>query len=121
MITVPSSPAVPTPTQYTYVGIMSPFQKSTTAFPAPVYDAPLIEQSMITILLTTPGERLNRPTFGSNIQSRLFDNTGQLLESEIRSDVISALGRWEPRAAVTSVGVVMSNDADGVLDVINIT
>ena len=91
-----------------FLGIAFPFQKSTTSLPLPVVDSNLIKQSMIQILLTGSGERLMRPTFGSGVQARVFENTGSLLEQSLRLETISSLAKWEPRAQVTSVGVVSS-------------
>ncbi len=89
----------------TFQGIAFPYQKGNTSFPSKVEDALLVRQSIIQILLTEPGERLMRPTFGSGLMSRVFDNNDVLLESIIQAEVFSAVGRWEPRAIVQGVDV----------------
>lgn len=89
----------------TFQGIAFPYQKGSSSFPLKVEDALLIRQSIIQILLTEPGERLMRPTFGSGLMSRVFDNNDVLLESILQAEVFSAVGRWEPRAIVRSVDV----------------
>lgn len=88
-----------------FLGIAFPFQVGSTAFPAPVYDADLIKQSIIQILLTTPGERVFRPDFGSNIQAVVFENTGSALVQMVRATVLSAITKWEPRVIIQAIEV----------------
>ena len=47
-----------------------------------------------------------RPTFGSGLMSRVFDNNDAVLEALLQAEVFSAVGKWEPRAIVRTVGVV---------------
>lgn len=87
----------------TFKGIAFPYQKGTASFPDKAEDSLLIRQSIIQILLTEPGERLMRPTFGSGLMSRVFENNDPILESILQAEVFSAIGRWEPRAIVRGV------------------
>jgi len=89
----------------TFRGILFPYQKGSTSFPAKAEDSELIRQSIIQILLTEGGERVMRPDFGSGLMSRVFDNNDAVLESLLQAEVFSAIGRWEPRAIVRSVDV----------------
>jgi uncharacterized protein len=50
----------------------------------------LIEQ----VLFTTPGERVNQPTFGSGVMSLLFGANGDIVQATTEHVVRSALQQW---------------------------
>ena len=60
----------------------------------------LIKESITRILLTSKGERVNNPEFGSNLQSFLFSHADF---EEIEQDIKESLKRWEPRAALQNI------------------
>jgi phage baseplate assembly protein W len=86
-----------------YRGIAFPFQKGEQAFPTPVTDDLLVRQSIEQILMTTPTERVMRPAFGCNLQKFVFDNNDDLLPQLLRMEIVGAIGKWEPRAAIQDV------------------
>lgn len=63
-------------------------------------DNDLLKESITRILLTSKGERVNNPEFGSNLQSFIFSHASF---EEIEEDIISSLNRWEPRIAVQNI------------------
>jgi phage baseplate assembly protein W len=87
----------------TYRGIAFPFGRSSSSLPAAVSDEELVAQSIQQIVLTAPGERVMRPDFGSNAYSFVFENNDEILEELIRSEVVGAIGKYEPRATVQNV------------------
>lgn len=93
-----------------YSGISFPFRRSATSLPARATDNELIRQSLVQIVSTTKGERVMRPDFGTNIINYIFDNNDDLLAELIRSDVFSAVGRYESRVILTDVQVVRSDE-----------
>ena len=64
-----------------------------------------VEQSIRAILLTEPGERIARPTFGAGLRRFLFAPNGLELRTQIRATVTDALGRDEPRIRLEDVTV----------------
>ncbi|MEW9529291.1 GPW/gp25 family protein [Microbispora sp. NPDC049125] len=56
------------------------------------YARALIEQ----VLFTAPGERVNRPTFGSGIHQLVFEPAGSELADATRLLVHAALQQWLP-------------------------
>jgi phage baseplate assembly protein W len=64
-----------------------------------------IRQSIWMILSTSPGERLMRPTFGSNLQDLVFRINNAGLAGAAASAVRDALAVWEPRIDVLDVNV----------------
>ena len=72
-----------------------------------------LDSSIRMILITAPGERVMRPTFGCRIWELLFEpinaNTLGLMAVAVRE----ALGQWEPRVDVENVLVEPVDDIDG--------
>jgi phage baseplate assembly protein W len=67
-------------------------------------DLDLLEESITRILLTVPGERVGNVNFGSRLQNYLFDLSAVFIE-EARSDIYSAINKWEPRVNVTNITI----------------
>lgn len=64
-----------------------------------------VEQSIRAILLTQPGERIARPTFGAGLRRFLFAPNSLELRTQIRATVTDALTRDEPRIRLETVTV----------------
>jgi phage baseplate assembly protein W len=86
-------------------GINFPFTKSAQALPAPVTDSDLIKQSLEQIIMTGKNERVMRPDFGSGVLRFVFENNDELLNELIRAEVMSAVGRFEPRVAIQDIEI----------------
>jgi len=56
-----------------------------------------IAQAIRIILTTRRGERVMRPTFGSDLHNYLFEVPGYGVQAQIAEEVVSALETWEPR------------------------
>ncbi|HOB47594.1 MAG TPA: GPW/gp25 family protein, partial [Zoogloea sp.] len=70
-----------------------------------VEGAAAVEQSIRTLLLTEPGERIARPNFGVGLRRFLFAPNSLELRTQIRAAVTEALERDEARIRVESVTV----------------
>lgn len=81
----------------------------------------LVKSSVLQILMTSKGERPWNPEFGCDVQKFLFETDNAGNSDTIRSLVVEALQRWEPRIKVTvnDVEVVQSLDAGQIDLVIN--
>lgn len=88
-----------------FIGIAFPFKRSTTSLPASVTDNDLIRQSLAQIVLTGRGERVMRPSFGSNAYAFVFENNSQIFQESVRADIMNAIGKFETRVIVQSVDV----------------
>ena len=62
-----------------------------------------IEQAILIILRTAPGQRLMRPEFGCELHELVFMPNNSDTAARIKRAVRQALGRWEPRIRVHSV------------------
>ncbi len=87
----------------TFIGFDFPFQKSAASLPAQVSDDDLIRASLQQIVLTSPGERVMRPTFGCDAIRFVFDNNNDLLSTQVANEVRTAIARFEPRVIVQQV------------------
>jgi hypothetical protein len=100
-------------------GINFPFTKGKTALPEPVFDAELVKESLQQIVLTGRNQRVMRPDFGCDAVRFVFEPNDDLLAELIRTEVNSAIGRFEPRVIVQEIGVVRNTDKGEVLITIN--
>jgi phage baseplate assembly protein W len=62
-----------------------------------------LEQSMIIILTTSPGQRVMRTTFGCRLHELVFAPNNNQTAARARRFVEDALRMWEPRVSVVEV------------------
>jgi hypothetical protein len=53
-----------------------------------------VEQMMLQVLLTNPGERLNRPDFGCGLRRMVFAPNSDVAASLVKVSVHQGLGTW---------------------------
>ncbi len=75
------------------------------------YVSALIEQ----VLLTAPGERVNRPDFGCGLQGMVFSTVSDATQAALQANVHAALQRW--LADVIQVQDVLVEAQDSALQV----
>lgn len=69
-------------------------------------DHRLIINDLIILLMTIPGERWFRPSFGAGIPTFLFDPNDSTSFTNIRNAITEAVQRYEPRIILSNVDVV---------------
>jgi len=69
-----------------------------------------IEQAILIILRTAPGQRVMRPEFGCDLYDLVFMPNNSDTSARVKRVVRRALGMWEPRITVRDV--VVQADAD---------
>jgi phage baseplate assembly protein W len=72
-------------------------------------DEDVIQENISRILLTSPGERVNNPTFGSLFKQYIFAQDVVMME-EIKSEAYKSISRWEPRLAISNIVTEQIND-----------
>ena len=57
-----------------------------------------IEQLVLQVLMTAPGERINRPDFGCGVKRLVFAPGGDVAATLAQTTVYQALSKWLPDA-----------------------
>ncbi len=57
-----------------------------------------IEQLVMQVLMTAPGERINRPDFGCGVKRLVFAPGGDVAATLAQTTVYQALTKWLPQA-----------------------
>ena len=74
-------------------------------------NANAIARSVRNIILTSPGEKVFNPDFGSNVSKLLFENLDEVTALAIRDEIETAINNYEPR--VSLIDVEVTPDFDG--------
>jgi phage baseplate assembly protein W len=75
-------------------------------------DAAVLASSVKMLLLTTVGERIMLPEYGTRLRYLLFEANQSGIDNLVQQEIASALARWEPRVAVQSLQVSKSGERD---------
>ena len=74
-----------------------------------------IEQLVLQVLMTAPGERINRPDFGCGVKRLVFAPGGEVAATLAQTAVYQALTKWLPEAI--SVKEVSARAQDAMLEI----
>ena len=74
-----------------------------------------IEQLVLQVLLTAPGERMHRPDFGCGVKRLVFAPGGDVAATLAQTTVYQALTKWLPDAI--SVNEVTARASDSSLNI----
>lgn len=69
-------------------------------------DLELIKSNLNQLLLTTQGERVMLPGFGTNLKNYLMEPLDQALLSQIRRDILEAIYKYAPNVSVLKLQVI---------------
>ena len=86
-------------------GIAFPFGKGTQSFPKKSNDNDLIRENLIQLILTGTGERVMRPSFGTDATRFIFEPNSQVLSSLIQTEISSVITKYEPRVTLRGIAV----------------
>lgn len=68
-------------------------------------DIEIIESSIKMLLITSPGDRIMQPDYGTNLRRLLFEHDVSIAETLAKEDISFAMSKWEPRARLLSLAV----------------
>ena len=71
-----------------------------------------IQQNLRMLILTNPGERVMVPEFGVGIMQYLFRRYGEQTNSEIRTNIVTQVGRYMPVVKIQEI-TFDNTDRDG--------
>jgi len=74
------------------------------------YDA--IKSDLIHLLLTTPGDRLYLPEFGTNLRRYIFEPNDNTVRDDIRAEVQNAVSKFIPNLKITQLTVERPDDTE---------
>ena len=78
-------------------------------------DSQCLREALWNVLMTNPGERLMRPSFGAGLNQWIGQPNTQATRTMIASSITTAVGTWEQRVALNAVSVTVDpNDAASV-------
>lgn len=97
-----------------YRGLVYPIERTPYGFFAPGNNLQQIKASLLTIIMTRPGERIMRPHFGTSLH-KLQRRPMDVIASEARTMIAHSIKRFEKRIQVTEIDCSLT--ADGMLDV----
>lgn len=75
-------------------------------------DLLLVESNLRTLLLTSKGERLCDPDFGTNLGRLVFESDVRLVQAMAEDDIISATSTYIPQVSINSINIQRSLSQD---------
>lgn len=82
------------------------------------HDEEDVEQAVLLILSTAPGERPMRPEFGCALQELAFDRIDSQTAGRIEREIRVSLDRWEPRIDVESIEFDFGRANEGMVEIV---
>jgi phage baseplate assembly protein W len=73
-------------------------------------DEKLVRRDLLQLLLTSPGHRVMRPNYGTEIRSYLFDPADQGAVDMLKNSIKKAVETYERRVNITDVVVTRGSD-----------
>lgn len=93
-------------TKQRYFGIPYPIEKNALGLINTGNDISQIKASMLTIIMTVPGERVCLPMFGTAL-NKLANDPSEVAVDKARMMIAASLKRWEKRVQVVDIRCIM--------------
>ena len=77
-----------------------------------------IRQSLLLLLSTRPGERINRPGYGCDLHKLLFMPNDATTHGLAIHYVRQAIGRWEPRVRIVRLDAKANREDGGRMEIL---
>ena len=68
-------------------------------------DKDLVSESIMRIIMTNTGERIDNPYFGVNLKNYVFEANDDTTNKEIKHLIRSQIAQYEPRAYISDIKV----------------
>tara|TARA_Y100000034_G_scaffold23940_1_gene27738 strand:+ start:387 stop:893 length:507 start_codon:yes stop_codon:yes gene_type:complete len=95
-----------------FLGAPYPIIKTSRGLLAQSNGVDQIKADLLQLLLTTPGERVMTPLFGTPLKRLIFEQNDATLELQARDMVVNAISTWEPRIIVENIRATSSETFD---------
>jgi phage baseplate assembly protein W len=73
-------------------------------------DNPLLYESIIRTIMTAPGERVMRPSYGAGIKSKVFAKMNASTLQDLAVAIHNSLAKEEPRLKITEVQTELAEE-----------
>ena len=98
------------------LGITLPIKRGKTGFFEQAFEPIVqIKSNLINLLLTSKGERVFQPTFGSDLHTLVFAQMDEEYESNVKRAVQSAVSKWLPFLNIIEQNVTRDSDRNRTL------
>jgi len=97
----------------TFFGFNPPFIGGAQNVMSRQEDDRLIKNDILQLLLTIPGERVMRPTYGVNLRNFVFENLVSSDLSILQSNIEEQLRIYEPRVDLEFIDLLPDPDKNG--------
>ena len=77
-------------------------------------DVEQIKSDLLILLLTSPGERVMLPEFGTDLRQLIFEPNDAVLEQRAIDIITQSIRTWEPRVVVEET-TIMANPSLGAI------
>jgi len=98
---------------YNYPTISFPFGNDVNSYFTTKRDIDVLKTSLYNIVLTSYGERVMMPEFGTIVPKSVFEPVAGLAD-EIRVDVERAIRTWDPRLTLVDLQVKELDEPKGI-------
>jgi phage baseplate assembly protein W len=95
------------------IGISIPFNGG-GVFKSTLSTQAQIKSNLINLLLTSRGERILNPTFGSDFKRLLFEPLTDILLDRIKENVLLSVNTYIPQITVTGMDIVPNTESNSV-------
>lgn len=95
-----------------YWGFNPPFYGGPQNILSRQEDDRLIKNDLLQLLLTVPGERVQRSDFGTPLRSFVFEQMVQADLDFLTSQIREAIGKFEPRVEIQALQLTKDVDAN---------
>jgi len=75
-------------------------------------DAQLIKNDLLQLLLTIPGERAYRPSFGTTLRSSIMEPMDETTLNMLKNSISQAIREHDPRVSVTRLELKQVGDTN---------
>jgi phage baseplate assembly protein W len=78
-------------------------------------DHDLVAESITRLVMTNASGRVDRPGFGFNLKSQLFEQFDPALASDIEENIRVQVGFYEPRADIIAVNIIQDTESNDMI------
>jgi phage baseplate assembly protein W len=95
------------------IGVSIPFNGG-GVFKSTLSTQTQIKSNLINLLLTSRGERILNPTFGSDFKKLLFEPLTDVLTESIKENILTSINTFIPEIIVTGMDIIPNTEENSI-------